>query len=195
MAINWLAKDAARAVQEGKVENLLDIGKRFPLFTILAAQTNEAGLKLIDTLPKYVTARTIEAALKGDAVAADGNDDESTDDAAPASTPAPATNSKPAASKPKADPAPAAKANEASLEGKSPKELYTIAKELGIAVEPKQPAEIYIKAIKKDAQDKAKAAKAAAASKPKADDDWDDDAADAAPAGKAAAKSDDDWDL
>lgn len=202
MAINWLAKDAARAIQEGKVENLLDIGKRFPLFSILAAQTNEAGLKLIDTLPKYVTARTIEAVLKGDAVAATGTDED--EEGAPADpTPAKPTGAaanptKAAASK--AAPAPAAYVAP-DYTGKTAKELFVMAGERGLTVVPRQPVEIYLKqlktddAAKKKAADAAiKAASAAAAKTPKADDDdWGEPAA--AAQKPAAAKADDDWDI
>lgn len=183
MAKNWKVGEAVQAIHTGSTEEKLDIGRRFPLFTILAAQTNPAGAALLNTIPDYVTARKLESVLKGDAQSDDGegNDDES---AAPAEPATPAKD--PAAKAP-------AKANEDALAGKTPKELYAIAKELGIAVEPKQPADIYIKAIKKDAADKAKAAKATAA-KGK-DEDWGDDEPATPAKGAGKKKDEDEWDI
>lgn len=188
MAKNWKVGEAVKAVQIGNVEDVLDIGRRFPLFARLAAQTNEAGVALLDCVPDYVTARKLESVLKGEAQS-DENGEDGEDQAAPAAEPAPASKKK--------DEPKAAASNEDVLAGKSPKELFAIAKEMGVAVEPKQPAEVYIKAIKKAQAEAAKAAKAAAAKAPKADEeDWGDEEPAAKPA-KGGKKKDeeDEWDI
>lgn len=184
MAKNWTVGQAARAIHAGEKEAIFDIGRRFPLFAVLAAQANAPALEIFDAMPEYMTARKVESILKGDV---QGSEDDGNEDAEPAAPAKTNGNGKPANK-------PAAKSNEEVLEGKTPKELFTLAKELGIAVEPKQPAEIYIKAIKKHQAAEAKKAAAAAKSGGKDDDEWGDE-----PAAKKdepkSAKSDDDWDL
>lgn len=189
MAKNWKAGEALRAVMAGNKEDILDIGRRFPLFLNLASQTNEAGAKLLDCVPDYCTARKIEAVLKGDAVTSEGGED---DDGEPGTDEKEAT--KPAKE------APAKEAKKDAYAGKTAKELFTLCKERKIEVEPKQPAEIYIKALKK--ADVAKAKKEEKPeTKPAADDDWDDDEKPATPAKKEEKKEtkkkdeDDDWDI
>jgi len=66
MAKNWTMGEAAHAVREYNKEGVLDLGKRFPLITVLLAQLNDAGIALCDAMPDYITARKLEAALKGD---------------------------------------------------------------------------------------------------------------------------------
>jgi len=193
MAKNWKVGEAAVAIKSGSTEDKLDIGRRFPLFAILVAQTNEAGIELLNMVPDYVTARKIEAGLKGEVVhGEEGEAEVEVEEAEVVEVKAPA--------KAKAAAKPAAKEVEDEYAGKSAKDLFTLAKERGIKVEPKQPAEVYAKALK--AAD-AKAAKAKPAPKvEEAEDDWDEEEAPApkAPA-KAAAKAkakpaeDDDWDI
>ena len=71
MAKNWTMGEAAHAVRNGDKEATIDIGRRFPLTAVLLAQLNEAGITLCDSLPAYVTARKVEAVIKGDANVAD----------------------------------------------------------------------------------------------------------------------------
>ena len=66
MAKNWKLGEAVRAIQAGNKEDIIDLGRRFPLFSNLAAQVNEAGMAIIDCVPDYCTARKIESVLKGD---------------------------------------------------------------------------------------------------------------------------------
>ena len=66
MAKNWKLGEAVRAIQAGNKEDIVDLGRRFPLFSNLAAQVNEAGMAIIDCVPDYCTARKIESVLKGD---------------------------------------------------------------------------------------------------------------------------------
>lgn len=192
MAKNWKVGEAVVAIQSGSTEDKLDIGRRFPLFAILAAQTNEAGVTLLNCVPEYVTARKIESVLKGELQegSEDGGGNEDEDE-------------KPATKKQAKAPA---KSNDDELEGKSPKELFAIAQELGVEVEPKKTADYYIKAIKKHQEAEAKKAAAAknkGGSKKAAEEeeDWGDDEEETKPAkGKGSAKKaseeeDDDWDL
>ena len=77
MAKNWKVGEAVKAIKAGNKEDILDIGRRFPLFANLAAQTNEAGVALLDCVPEYVSARKIESVLKGDV---QETDDENVED-------------------------------------------------------------------------------------------------------------------
>ena len=47
MAKNWKVGEAVRAIKSGNKEDILDIGRRFPLFANLAAQVNEAGVSML----------------------------------------------------------------------------------------------------------------------------------------------------
>lgn len=79
MAKNWTAAEAVKVIREGKDKAAIaDIGRRFPIFTVLAASNLE---KLIDAVPDYVSARKMEAILKGDVdTSAAGDDDDDADD-------------------------------------------------------------------------------------------------------------------
>lgn len=189
MAKNWKVGEAARAIQAGNTADILDLGRRFPLFTVLVAQTNEAGMKLLDCIPDYVSARKIESVLKGDAQETEADtEDEAAEEEAPKKKEAPAK-------KAPEKKAPAKKKEEDGLEAKSPKELFDMCKEAGLKVKPKQDKAVYIKALK-DAEAKAEEAEAE-------DDDWGDEEEEApkkaAPkkeakkAKKAEEDEDDDW--
>ena len=82
MAKNWKVGEAVRAIKAGNKEDILDIGRRFPLFANLAAQVNEAGVELLDCVPEYCSARKIESVLKGDVQEA--ADDDREEEEAPA---------------------------------------------------------------------------------------------------------------
>lgn len=192
MAKNWKVGEAVRAIQAGNKEDIMDIGRRFPLFANLAAQVNEAGVAMLDCVPEYCTARKIESVLKGDVQESGDGDDEAAEDEAPAK--------KPAKEEKKAHVKKAAAKKEESgddLESKSAKELFDMCKEAGLKVKPKQDKSVYIEALKEaneDADD---------------EDDWGDEEEEEAPAKKAPAKKattkkaaakkeeddDDDWEV
>ena len=69
MAIKWTAAEAYEALLKGNKEDRIDIGRRFPLFATATPQ------EIICALPEYITARKIEAGLKGGADVDDGDED------------------------------------------------------------------------------------------------------------------------
>ena len=195
MAKNWKLGEAVRAIQAGNKEDIIDLGRRFPLFSNLAAQVNEAGMAIIDCVPDYCTARKIESVLKGDVQEAAEGEDEGAEEEAPAKK-APAKTEKKAPAKKAAKKAEDEADDDDSLESKSAKELFDMCKEAGLKVKPKQDKSVYIealKAAKEDAEEeeedwgdeeeeeapkKAPAkgkAKPAAKKAPKKDEDDDDD--------------------
>ena len=192
MAKNWKVGEAVRAIQAGNKEDIMDIGRRFPLFANLAAQVNEAGVAMLDCVPEYCTARKIESVLKGDVQESGDGEDDAAEDEAPAKKPEKEEKKAPVKKA-------AAKKEESGddLESKSAKELFDMCKEAGLKVKPKQDKSVYIEALKaanEDADD---------------NDDWGDEEeeeapakktpAKKAPAKKAAAKKeeddDDDWEV
>lgn len=188
MAKNWKVGEAVKAIQSGNKADILDIGRRFPLFANLAAQLNEAGIQMLECVPDYCTARKIESVLKGDV--------QPTEEEAEAEE---VVEEKPAKKAPvKKAPAKAkAKKEEDGLEGKTAKELFEMCKEAGLKVKPRQDKSVYIEALKKaeEVEDE--------------DDDWGEEEeveeapkkpAKKAPAKKKAVKKveeedDDDWDI
>lgn len=141
MAKNWKVGEAVRAIKEGNKEDILDIGRRFPLFANLAAQVNDAGATLLDCVPEYCSARKIESVLKGDV---QESEDEGTEE-----TPAPEKKVPAKKSPAKKE----AKKEEDSLESKSAKELFDMCKEAGLKVKPKQDKSVYIEALNADNED------------------------------------------
>ena len=65
MATNWSAYEAAKEILEGNnIENIAEIGSRFPLFSrTVAFSGSEQLLDILKALPK-VTARVVETGLK-----------------------------------------------------------------------------------------------------------------------------------
>ena len=64
MAKNWMAYEAAEAIMGNNVEEIAEIGSRYPLFTREVAMANSGCvLDLLKAIPK-VTARVIETGLK-----------------------------------------------------------------------------------------------------------------------------------
>ena len=191
MAKNWKVGEAVKAIQAGNKEDILDIGRRFPLFANLAAQVNPAGVALLDCVPDYCTARKIESVLKGDV-----QETEETEEVE--ETPAPKKAAKP---EKKAPAKKAAKAeaeedeeDDDSLESKSAKELFKMCKDAGLKVKPGQDKQVYIDALNAADEDE--------------EEDWEEEeetpkkpakkAEKKAPAKKAAKKEeddDDDWDV
>lgn len=65
MAVNWSAYDAAKELYGDNVENIQDIGSRFPLFArAVMAINDDTLLGVLKAIPK-VTARVMETGLKG----------------------------------------------------------------------------------------------------------------------------------
>lgn len=195
MAKNWKVGEAVKAIQAGNKEDILDIGRRFPLFANLAAQTNAAGVALLDCVPDYCTARKIESVLKGDVQETETEAEETEAEEAPAPKKAAKAEKKAPAKK-------AAKVEEAedededdSLESKSAKELFKMCKDAGLKVKPNQDKQVYIDALN-------------AADEDDDEEDWEEEEAPKkapakkaekkAPAKKAAKKDeddDDDWEV
>ena len=192
MAKNWKLGEAVRAIKAGNKEDIVDLGRRFPLFSNLAAQVNEAGMAIIDCVPDYCTARKIESVLKGDVQeAAEGEDEGAEEEAHEKKAPEKTEKKAPAKKAAKK-----AEDDDDSLESKSAKELFDMCKEAGLKVKPKQDKSVYIEALKaakddaeeeeedwgdeeeEEAPKKAPAkgkAKPAAKKAPKKDEDDDDD--------------------
>lgn len=64
MAKNWMAYEAAEAIMGNNVEEIAEIGSRYPLLTRTVAMANsEYVLDLLKAIPK-VTARVVETGLK-----------------------------------------------------------------------------------------------------------------------------------
>ena len=64
MAKNWMAYEAAEAIMGNNVEEIAEVGSRYPLFTRTVAMANsDYVLDLLKALPK-VTARVVETGLK-----------------------------------------------------------------------------------------------------------------------------------
>lgn len=200
MAKNWKVGEAVKAIKAGNKEDILDIGRRFPLFANLAAQVNEAGIALLECVPEYCSARKIESVLK-DGVQ-ESSEDEGAEEEAVEEKEEPKAKPAKKATEKKAAPKKAAKVEEEeddSLESKSAKELFEMCKEAGLKVKPKQDKSVYIEALN------------AANETAEEEDDWDESEeeeepkkpakkAAAKPAKKAAAKKeaddeDDDWEV
>lgn len=64
MAKNWMAYEAAEAIMGNNVEEIAEVGSRYPLFTRIVSMANsEYVLDILKAIPK-VTARVIETGLK-----------------------------------------------------------------------------------------------------------------------------------
>lgn len=201
MAKNWKVGEAVKAIKAGNKEDILDIGRRFPLFANLAAQVNDAGIALLECVPEYCSARKIESVLK-DGVQ-ESSEDEGAEEEVVEEKEEPKAKTAKKATEKKAAPKKAAKVEEEeddSLESKSAKELFEMCKEAGLKVKPKQDKSVYIEALN------------AANETAEEEDDWDESEeeeeeepkkpakkAAAKPAKKAAKKEaedeDDDWEV
>jgi hypothetical protein len=192
MATNWKMNEVMGLLKNGKIEDLQDVGKRFPL-TMMAVASGDLE-KVLGAIPDYITVRKIESMLKGDV--SDAEDEEVADDVA---------EEAPKAEKSKRGRKPKAKVEEEVEEDEEQDysemqavDLYKLCKKRGIKAEPKQKANAYIKLLKE--ADKAM-------NEPEDDeDDWEDDE----PVKKADKKADkksekkpvkvedddeDDWDI
>lgn len=222
MAKNWTVAEAVEAILKGDKEAIKDLGKRFPNLTVAIAKMGEnaGALEIINALPSHVTARKVEAILKGDedeevetdAEVEDGDEDEDTAEEKPAK------KDKKEAAKERArkrrEARKAAKAKEVEpeddedeedeeetenpYEGMTAVELFKLCKKRGISAQPKKKAAEYIELLK-------------AADEPAEDEDeeedWEEEEEKPAKksAGKKAAKepkakakkaaADDEWDI
>ena len=199
MAKNWKVGEAVLAIKSGSTGDKLDIGRRFPLFAILAGQTNEAGYELLNCVPDHVTARKIESVLKGDVQPTSDDDSEEVEEvqeAAPVEVKKAKTKAKPVENE-EEDEDEDEEVDEYA--GKTAKQLYDLCKERGLKVEPKQKAEAYAKVLTKADAAKAKAKPVAKAKAAVEEEPWDDEdeapKTKAKPAAKAKAKDEDEWDI
>lgn len=91
MAKNYTLKEAANIIAEGKKKDeIMEIGRRFPLLTVslaaVIAQANEKFLDFINYMPDHITANKINSAMKSDIE----DTDEAEEDTDEAETEAPA---------------------------------------------------------------------------------------------------------
>lgn len=150
MAKNWKVGEAVKAIQDGNKEDVMDIGKRFPLFARSASTVKEDDLvmDILNSIPERVSVRVIETALKDGVVeASDEDEDEAVEE--------------------KADDKKADKKQEAKADKKSEKTekkaeakggddyekmgaypLYLLCKERGLEVKSKQPKDVYLEALR-----------------------------------------------
>lgn len=226
MAKNWTVAEAVEAISKGDKEAIKDLGKRFPNLTVAIAKMGEnaGALEIINALPSHVTARKVEAILKGDedeevetdAEVEDGDEDEDTAEEKPAK------KDKKEAAKERArkrrEARKAAKAKEVAeddedeedeaddeetaenpYEGMTAVELFKLCKKRGISAQPKKKAAEYIELLK--------AADEPAEDEDDEEEDWEEEEEKPAKksAGKKAAKepkakakkaaADDEWDI
>lgn len=226
MAKNWTLSEAVEAILKGDKEAIKDLGKRFPNLTVAIAKMgdNAGALEIINALPDHVTARKVEAALKGDEdevetdadAEVEGDDDEETAEEKPAK------KDKKEAAKERArkrrEARKAAKAKEVAeddedeedeaddeetaenpYEGMTAVELFKLCKKRGISAQPKKKAAEYIELLK--------AADEPAEDEDDEEEDWEEEEEKPAKksAGKKAAKepkakakkaaADDEWDI
>lgn len=171
MAKNWKPAEAAKAIKSGDKEAIRDIGGRFPIFAITAAQLNDAGMTMVEALPDYITVRKLEAVFKGELEDAETETEEAEEEK-------PVKKEKPAKEEKPAKPAKVEEDEDEEDEKptKTAKDLFNECKKAGLDVEPKKDIAYYEKALKKEADRKAKEAKAAEkpakAKKTDDDEDW-----------------------
>ena len=170
MARNWKPAEAVKAIKSGDKESIRDIGGRFPLFAVTAAQLNEAGIVMIEAMPEYITVRKLETIMKGDAEETETEAEAEAEDVEekPVKTAKPAKAAK-AAKKVEVD---EDEEEEDEKPTKSAKALFNECKKAGLDVEPKKDVAYYETALKNEAARKAKEAKAKA-KKTDDDEDWD----------------------
>lgn len=198
MATNWTLAGATKEILSGNKEAIQDVGRRFPLTAnaIASMGNNQGALTLINAMPDYITARKIEAILK------DGVQESDDVEEAIETEEEDVKEEKPA-KKEKAEKKPAKKEKEVEPEEETADdsvdyskmtavELFKLCKKRGIKVEPKQKADVYVKALK-------------AADEPEDADDWGEEEEEEKPVKKPSKKAakpvkkeeeeDDDWDI
>ena len=147
MAKNWSMRQAAEAVLAGNKEDIIDIGRRFPLTlnALSSMNGNKGAMDIISALPEHITARKIEAGLK-DGVAESVEDEIEEPKELEVSEPEekPVKDKKARRTK---------KADEDSLETMSEVELFKLCKSRGIKAKPKQNKEYYLDLLKESEDD------------------------------------------
>lgn len=185
MAKNWTLAEATKAVLDGDVEAISDIGKRFPNVAVAIGKmgNNEGALTIINALPEHVTARKVEASLKDGVEVSDVDDDIDDTDDDVEETPKKKRGRKSEEEKKAAQRERARKRREAKkaveedededdideveddYSSMNAVELFKLCKKRGIDAKPKMKANEYVKLLK-DADEKAS---------DDSDDDWDDE--------------------
>lgn len=133
MAKNWMAYEAAEAIMGNNVEEIAEVGSRYPLLTRTVAMANsEYVLDLLKAIPK-VTARVVETGLKDiDDVETEVEDAEGKDEAPKKETKAAGK------AKTKKEEADEDEANEDDYENMTSKALYKLCCDRGISSQCKK---------------------------------------------------------
>lgn len=178
MAKNWSAYEAAVALYGNNVEEIAEIGSRFPLFTRTVSMANsDYVLDLLKALPK-VTARVVETGLK-DTDNVEENTDVEEKDEAPKKTAKKETKAVKSEKKPKSKKETEEDETEDDdYDNMTSKELYKLCCDRGISSQCKKRDKATLIAILKANDEGATDAE---------DDDWDDEEEETDPyAGKSA---------
>lgn len=198
MATNWTLAGATKEILAGNKEAIQDVGRRFPLTAnaIASMGNNQGALTLINAMPDYITARKIEAILKDGVQESDDveevieTEEEDVKEEKPAKKEK--AEKKPAKKEKEVEPKEETADDSVDYSKMTAVELFKLCKKRGIKVEPKQKADVYIKALK-------------AADEPEDTDDWGEDEEEEKPVKKPSKKAakpvkkeeeeDDDWDI
>ena len=198
MATNWTLAGATKEILSGNKEAIQDVGRRFPLTAnaIASMGNNPGALTLINAMPDYITARKIEAILKDGVQESDDveeaieTEEEDVKEEKPAKKEK--AEKKPAKNEKEVKPEEETADDSVDYSKMTAVELFKLCKKRGIKVEPKQKADVYIKALK-------------AADEPEDTDDWSEEEEEEKPVKKPSKKAakpakkeeeeDDDWDI
>lgn len=180
MAKNWMAYEAAEAIMGNNVEEIAEVGSRYPLFTRTVSMANsDYVLDLLKALPK-VTARVIETGLKDiNDVETEVEEVEEVEEEAQEEEKAPKKEAKTAGkAKPKKEEADEDDAEDGDYENMTSKALYKLCCDRGISSQCKKRDKASLIAVLKANDGAAKEDEA---------DDWDDEEKETDPyAGKSA---------
>lgn len=186
MAKNWKINEVANAIKAGNIEDIQDLGRRFPL--VLTAIAGGDFEKIVNAIPDHISARKVEQMLKGDV---ETTEDETVEETKETKVEEPAKKER----KPRKKAEPEV---EEDVEEEDPVALYKECKKAGLKVKARQSAEYYKEQLAKanEVEDD--------------EDDWGDEEEETPkkPAKKAAKKpakkveepedddeDDDDWDI
>ena len=138
MAKNWMAYEAAEAIMGNNVDEIAEVGSRYPLFTrTVSMANNDYVLDLLKAIPK-VTARVVETGLK-DIEDVETEADEAVEETQEKATKAPKKETK-ATQKPKSKKAAEEEeeAGEDDYENMTSKALYKLCCDRGISSQCKK---------------------------------------------------------
>lgn len=136
MAKNWMAYEAAEAIMGNNVEEIAEVGSRYPLFTRTVAMANsDYVLDLLKALPK-VTARVVETGLKDIDDVESETETEAVDEAPKKETKAPKKEAK--TKKEEADDETEDAETEVDYESMTSKALYKLCCDRGISSQCKK---------------------------------------------------------